>query len=223
MPLLKQISARLPHRWQTELKRLHFARQISQDRFATPEPEFRLAEHLVRPGDWVLDIGANIGHYTRRFSTLVGPEGRVIAFEPVPTTFSILAANVELFAHRNVSLVNAAASDTAGVVGMSIPKFSTGLDNYYEAHVSSDTSNALSVLTLPIDSLQIEHRIALVKIDAEGHEAAVLAGMQQTIRASRPIMIVETSSPEVISGLIALGYTQEHLPDSPNMLFRPSA
>ena len=46
---------------------------------------------MVSPRDWIVDVGANVGHYTKRLSELVGPKGRVIAFEPILETFSILS------------------------------------------------------------------------------------------------------------------------------------
>jgi len=222
MALVRRIAARLPNEWQTELKRIYFRRQIRQDRFTTEEPEFAILSSLIHAGDWVVDIGANVGHYTKRFSELVGPRGRVIAFEPVPTTFSLLSANSQLFAHANVSLINAAVSDKLDVVGMAMPKFPTGLTNYYEAHVSPATESSLAVLTVSLDSLCVGQPIALVKIDAEGHEAFVLSGMRKVIAASRPILLVETGSDKVIADLSSLGYTPEKFPNSPNVLFRPN-
>lgn len=221
MSLLKRIAAQLPNRWQTELKRIYFGRQIRKGSFLTDEPEYKLLHNFICSGDWVIDIGANVGHYTKRFSELAGPNGRVIAFEPVPTTFSILSANVQLFAHTNVTLVNAAVSDKLDVVGMDIPKFSTGLINYYEAHLSSPTASELSVLTLSLDSLCINNHIALIKIDAEGHELFVLNGMQNLLEKHHPVLIVETSSKEVSENLSRLGYTQEILQHSPNIIFKP--
>lgn len=218
--LRKQFAAQLPHRMQADLKRIHFRRQIRKNIFVTDEPEYKILHDLISPGDWVVDIGANVGHYTKRFSELVGAHGRVIAFEPVPTTFSLLSANTQLFTHSNVTLINAAASDRLDIVGMSIPEFSTGLGNYYQAHISSSTDSALSVFTLPLDSLSINQRIALVKIDAEGHEAVVLAGMQKLMEKYHPILIVENPSGETSEKLIALGYISEILPDSPNVLFK---
>ena len=222
MPLLKQLAARLPHRWQTELKRIRLGRQINKGSFVTDEPEYQILHNLINPGDWVVDIGANVGHYTKRFSELVGAHGRVIAFEPVPTTFSLLSANVELFAHPNVSLINAAVSDKLDVVGMSMPKFSTGLSNFYQAHLSPAADTVLTVLTMSLDSICINQHIALVKIDTEGHEAFVLAGMRKLIEASHPVLIVETGSKEVIADLQASGYVPEKLQDSPNVLFKPN-
>lgn len=220
MRILKRFAAQLPPRWQTELKRLHYGRQINKGSFVTDEPEYKILSGLIKQGDWVIDIGANVGHYTKRFSELVGAQGRVIAFEPVPTTFSLLAANVQMFPYPNVSLINAAVSDRLDIVGISLPSFSTGLTNYYQAHISSNADCALSVLTMLLDSLCINHKIALVKIDAEGHERFVLSGMRKLIEASHPVLIVETDSKEVISGLTALGYVPERLPNSPNVLFK---
>ena len=222
MPLLKQIAARLPNRWQTELKRIYFGRQIGKGIFTTEEPEYKILPQLINPGDWVIDIGANVGHYTKRFSELVGERGRVLAFEPVPTTFSLLSANVELFTYPNVTLINAAVSNKLDVVGMSIPKFSSGLTNYYQAQLSSAPDSELFVVTISLDSLCINQRIALVKIDTEGHESFVLPGMQQLIENHHPILIIETESKEVIDRLATFGYISEKLHNSPNVLFKPN-
>src|SRR4051812_40887128 len=100
--------------------------------FRSPEPEWdRMAEWL-RPGETALDIGANVGHYTCRMSHLVGKGGRVFAFEPVPATFAALASNGKHFPFPNVTLLNAAAGDAVGMVGMSVPG---GADGSYLARV----------------------------------------------------------------------------------------
>jgi FkbM family methyltransferase len=222
MTTLKRLAARLPHRWQAELKRIHFGRQIDQNRFDTSEAEYRLLPELLHAGDWAIDVGANVGQYTKRFSDLVGPTGRVLAFEPVPATFALLAANAERFAHGNVSLFNAAVSDRMAVLGMAIPRFQTGLQNYYEAHLTPGAEAGVQVLTMNLDALAIAQRVALIKIDAEGHEAQVLAGMQRLIAESRPVLIVETGSVELIESLKRTGYTVERLAGSSNIVCRPS-
>ena len=219
MPLLKRIAARLPNRWQAELKRIRCARQIRRGTFATDEPEYFRLPELIRPGDWIVDVGANLGHYTKRFSELAGPQGRVIAFEPVPATFSLLAANARLFAHSNVTLINAAASDKTDLCGMSIPRFDSGLANFYEASLNPARAD-VSVLTIPLDAIGLSHPVALVKIDAENHEASVLAGMRKLIERDHPALIVETGLPEVVADLVSRGYVSEKLPGSPNFLFR---
>ena len=220
MNLLKQLAARLPNSWQAELKRIHFKRQIRRGRFTTDEPEYGILHEFVHAGDWVIDVGANVGHYTKRLSDLVGPTGRVIAFEPVPTTFALLAANTQLFDHANVTLIGAAASDRAHQVGIELPGFSSGLINYYQAHIAETNGAGLLALTLSIDSLGIEQKVSLVKMDAEGHEPAVLAGMMSLIRRSRPVMIIESSSREIGELMHSMGYAEERLTGSPNLIFR---
>ncbi len=221
MSTFKRIAARLPHRWQAELKRLHFGRQIAQDRFDTSEAEYGLLPQLLQPGDWAIDVGANVGQYTKRFSDLVGPRGRVLAFEPVPATFALLAANAERFAHGNVSLFNAAVSDQLQVMGMAIPRFPTGLQNYYEAHLTGAADAGVQVLTVSLDALSIAQKVALIKIDAEGHEAHVLAGMWQLIERSRPVLIIETGSDQLVDEVKRRGYAVARSAGSSNVVCRP--
>jgi FkbM family methyltransferase len=217
---LKKLASHLPASWQQEMKRLQYRGQIRLGTFSTSEPEFVFVEQLIAAGDWVIDIGANVGHYTKKFSDLVGPKGRVIAVEPVPDTFALLAANVAAFRHRNVTLLNVAASDKAAIVGMQIPDFTdTGLKNYYRAALTAEASE-LEVLTVALDALAIDRRIALIKIDTEGHDPIVLAGLEQLLARDHPILIVEMGSAAVVEHLNGLGYASEKLPGSPNTLFR---
>jgi FkbM family methyltransferase len=216
--ILKKIAATFPLPVQQELKRYFFAYQIRKDRFVTSEKEFASLDRLVSPGDWVLDIGANIGQYTKRFSDLVGSSGRVIAFEPVPDTFELLAANAQHFRQKNVTLFNAAASDECSALGMSIPTFDTGLSNYYEAHISA-SSTGLQILTFPIDSFQLPHAIRLAKIDAEGHEMAVLRGMERLLTRDHPTLIVETFTADVENYLRPFGYGVSQIANSSNKIF----
>jgi FkbM family methyltransferase len=219
--VVKNVLGLLPQEWQSEMKRVYYGRQIRRGTFHTAEPEYSLLDSMIKSGQWVLDIGANIGHYTRRFSELAGPGGRVLAFEPVPETFTLLAANLKRARCTNVTLINAAASDKAETVGFAIPSFKTGMKNYYEAHIASSAdAGGLSVLTLSIDSLALPNRVAMVKIDAEGHEYPVLQGMLELLRRDHPLLIVETDSEQVVQLLSGLGYSHERLPGSPNLIFR---
>jgi FkbM family methyltransferase len=221
MPLtfLKNFAARMPTSWQLELRRHLYRRQIQRNVFVTDEPEYLLLSSFLSDGDWAIDIGANIGHYTKGMSDLVGAHGRVIAFEPVADTFALLAANVQSYRHQNVTLLNAAASDKTGVTGISIPRFTSGLINYYEATVVSN-GDGLHVMTLALDSLDLPTAVRLVKIDAEGHELSVLKGMRQLLARDKPALIVEVSCGEVHSFLAEMGYARETLANSPNHIYR---
>jgi len=215
--ILKRVAAHFPVPWQHELKRHYYAWQIRGDRFRTEEREFELLDTFVSAGDWVLDIGANVGHYTARLSRLVGPTGRVLAFEPVPTTFELLAHNVQQLPVPNVTLFNLAATDAAAALGMEVPTVAQGA---YLARVTDDKSG-LTVLGMPLDCLRLPQPIKLAKIDAEGHELPVLRGMQQMLQRDRPTLIVEVSSRATMEYLLAHHYSMERLPQSPNCIFRP--
>src|SRR6516162_3358285 len=105
--LLKKLASKFPSRVQQELKRWHFWRQLHFGTFATSEPEYARLPSWVGEGDWVVDVGANVGHYTIRLSQLVGKSGRVFAFEPVPENFELLVSNVSTVCVQNVTLFNA--------------------------------------------------------------------------------------------------------------------
>lgn len=216
--LAKKMVSKLPGHWQNEFKRLQFSYQIRRDTFFTDEKEFAMLDQWVSEGDWVLDIGANIGHYAARLSELVGQSGRVIAFEPVPATFELLAANMARLPQNNVTLLNIAASDSTGIVGMSIPKFDSGLNNFYMAHLT-DSATDLQIMTAAIDALQFPGKIKLAKIDAEGHEIPVLSGMRDLLDRDHPVLIVEDNSEELIGFLHGLGYRHKKIKSSSNTIF----
>jgi FkbM family methyltransferase len=217
---LKKLAARLPRRWQQALKRVYFAGQIRRHLFRAPEPEFDRLSSMVSSGDWVLDIGANVGHYALRLSALVGESGRVIAFEPVPESFEVLVANAAAASAGNITLINAAASESPGISGMVIPKYEdSGLDNFYLAQLSGKESG-LQVLCIAVDSLDLPHPIRLAKIDTEGHELAVLKGMSRLLRRDHPQLIVEDNDPEVPVYLAGFGYSSEKIAGSSNRIFR---
>ena len=216
--VFKKLSSKLPKKYQQELKRLYFGRQIKKGVFVSDEKEFNVLQKWVSKGDWVIDVGANIGHYTKKLSELVGRSGRVIAFEPIPDTFELLAANMARLANNNVSLFNVAASDSSSIQGMALPKFDTGLDNYFMAKITK-SNPSLEILCLSIDSLNLPQSISLVKIDAEGHDISVLKGMESILRKDHPILIVEEDSSEIEIYLEIFGYSSERINGSHNKIF----
>lgn len=66
----------------------------------------------------IFDIGANIGYYTLLAESLVGPEGRVFAFEPHPENYEKLKENIEVNGYTNCYLINKAVSDKSGIIGI---------------------------------------------------------------------------------------------------------
>ncbi len=217
--LLKGQASRLPEPLQNVLRRLRYRWLIRTQRFGADEPEFNRLAEWVGEGNWVVDVGANIGNYTLELSRLVGPTGRVIAVEPLPATFHILARHVALARCNNVTLLNVAASNGFSECGMTTPYFDSGLRNPYQSKLSDDGES--TVLAIALDGLGVEAPVRLVKIDVEGHEMDVLRGMEGLIKRCHPILIVEGDRQEFVEFLAPFGYTRHVLAASPNTLFLP--
>jgi len=177
--------------------RIHFERAVRNAK-VDEEPERLILRALVGPGDLVLDVGANVGVYTRFLSEWVGPTGRVIAIEPVPSTHTILRHVVRRLKLSNVETVQCAASDAAGTVEMVVPPFRTGLPNYYQARVTGSGNVAVTrsfhVNVATVDSLAMGRgAVAVVKCDVEGHELRCFRGARDLVRRSRPAWLIEIS------------------------------
>ncbi|HEY2015625.1 MAG TPA: hypothetical protein VGH38_19110, partial [Bryobacteraceae bacterium] len=69
--LLKRIASHLPPAARQMLRAAKYRAEFAAGRFRSNEPEFQRLTEFVHPGDWVLDVGANVGQYTLRFSELV--------------------------------------------------------------------------------------------------------------------------------------------------------
>ncbi len=195
---------------------------VRSGRFRSDEPEFdRMAEWLA-PGDLALDIGANFGSYSLRMSELVGEAGRVYAFEPVPQTFAMLTRSLGARGCRNVCAMNLACSNANSRVTMSIPDDPLAGENLYQASISETGPSLTPVDCVRIDDLPLVlNGLRLVKIDAEGHDAAVIDGMWATLSREMPVLIVEHPPQSIIARLQQIGYAASRPSGSPNTVFVP--
>jgi FkbM family methyltransferase len=199
--LKTQLLTRLPDAWLVALKRRHYER-ILRAFDEDQEPDLRIVRHLVRPGATAIDLGANIGVYTKVLSALAGPDGKVISVEPVPPTFRILARNCSRLGMTNVQLVNAAVSDERRELTMEVPDYESGGENYYQAQVlAADASldgvpryRRFHVRARTLDDIASDvESIAFVKCDVEGHELRCLAGAQAVLAKHHPAWLIEVS------------------------------
>jgi FkbM family methyltransferase len=135
----------------------------------------------VRPGDVVLDIGANIGYFTLLFARLVGPHGRVFAFEPDPANFELLRRNVAANGYRNVELVPSAVSDRTGPARLFRCADNAGDHRAYD---SADGRHAVAIEAVELDRYLDRPglRIDFVKMDIQGSEWRALRGMHGLLR-----------------------------------------
>jgi FkbM family methyltransferase len=151
-----------------------------------------LATYL-KPGHVFCDIGANVGFFTVIAARLVGPSGRVYAFEPMPDNAVLLRRNVELNAFRHVTVVEKAVSSASGQGELLLSHFSGG-SALLTATAPPDLKGRIPVELVSVDDLVAGRDVAapnVVKIDVEGAELDVLRGMSATIQAHKPIIVYE--------------------------------
>lgn len=156
------------------------------------ESEVAAMRNFVRSGDVVLDIGANIGDLTLPLAQMVGPTGKVYAFESHPDVFNILCANLALNKISHVQPINAFVkkSDDALMQDQFIRK-------------------GMETKSIRIDDLGLE-RCRLIKVDVDGNELDVLQSGQATIDKFRPILYLENDirdkSKSLLEYLMMLNY-----------------
>lgn len=173
---------------------------------SSAEPELDLIRFAVRPGDTVLDLGANYGYYTYPLSRAVGPSGRVYAFEPVPFTYSTLVLVTRLLGLRNVSLVEKGCSDSAGVVEFDVPVQKSGAVSAGQAHIGTrnddragadaqvrwERSKRVRCEVVALDDyLPPLNEVSLIKCDIEGAELLAFRGAVRLIEQHVPSVICE--------------------------------
>jgi len=155
--------------------------------------ETALCRALIKAGDRVLDIGANIGYYTLLFCDLVSPGGMVIAVEPDPTNFSLLARNLSSqVANGSTQLHQVALGSTSGNAQLFLADESSGLHRLYSSVCCGTKSTEVSVILG--DSLALAP-LDFIKIDIEGFEPEALKGLSQTIAHSPNLKILCEFSP----------------------------
>ena len=178
----------------------------------TYEREKRQAfERSLKSGDVLYDIGANVGFYTVLGASIVGPEGAVYAFEPMPRNLEFLRRHVAINRLANAQVIDAAVSDREGTA--------TFDDSQHPSMGSLSTSGTLTVRTVRLDDLVSSGELrppSVLKIDVEGAEGLVLAGAVETLRAHRPIIFLATHGDQIhaecAASLRGVGYELERLP-----------
>lgn len=169
------------------------------------EGENRLMARYLSLGDVALDVGANVGTTVLPMARHVGPAGHVIAFEPHPLVAHCLASMLILNNIVNTRVMTAAAGAQTGAGFMDFDS-QAKVANHGAAKLA-DAGTMVPILTL--DSLGLT-RCALIKIDVEGHEHAVLQGARQLIATCAPVIYFEAKdTPETaacIADLRAAGY-----------------
>ena len=171
------------------------------------ESEMSALGQLIRQGDVVIDVGANIGTHAVFFAQKVAPGGLIYAVEPQRMTYELLCANLVINNLLNVIPLKAAAGETAGEIAIPILDPNQA-QNFGSLNIEGH-SEGESVRLMTLDELGLK-RCNMIKIDVEGMELQVLKGAEKTIKTCRPFLFVENNTnegaPETVQALMDWEY-----------------
>ncbi|HUY90883.1 MAG TPA: FkbM family methyltransferase [Pirellulales bacterium] len=155
------------------------------------ESEVALFRAVLQPGQTALDVGAKIGAHTLALARLVGPTGRVLAFEPQRSAYYSLCGNVAQNNLDQVACHQAVVGAAAGKINVPLLD-SRHEQNFGALDLSQDFSSAAthSAPVVRIDDLGLS-ACHFIKLDVEGMERQALEGAVETIRRFRPLLYVE--------------------------------
>lgn len=142
---------------------------------------------MVKKGKVFYDLGAHVGFFTLLAAELVGPSGRVVAFEPLPRNLNYLKKHLASNHIKNVTIIEAAAYDTSTVVTFSESQ------KHQNAKISSIGS--IKIRTVAIDKMVEQGKIPppdYMKINIEGSEVEALKGAELVFQRTRPIIFLST-------------------------------
>lgn len=189
-----------------------FCQRLGIGRYAPATEYVYHLVQLVHDGDHCIDIGANLGYYSRTISRLVGSAGKVYAVEPVPPILNVLHRNL----HRchNVEILPYALGTENKPIGMANDSvretgyFGTGQNFVNEAGNRAEVEFTAEMRRGSELFASLE-RLDFIKCDIEGYEVVVMNELRPLLERFHPIVLIETGGenrPEIVRLFTELGY-----------------
>ncbi len=188
------------------------------------EHKHKIANYCIKPGDLVIDVGANVGNYAFEYSSMAGPSGLVIGYEANPYVFEYFASRTSWWNpasnQNNILPRQKAVSNASGLkltmkVYENDPVLGSGTVEpiHWNEGRMPGKGKLVEVETEKLDDLMpLNRSLHFIKIDVEGHEYAVIEGAKQLLINNRPVVIFEYGfilgywEPNTISQMENLGY-----------------
>jgi len=181
---------------------IRFLARTLKARLRNERTELAAIRRHLRPGDIACDIGANKGSFIYWLSRWVR-DGRVIAFEPQPEFARDLSRLCNLFGLANVTVEAKAAYSRSGAQDLYVPEGHRPGASLYYKEAKADSFAVLSVPTIALDDyFKTSERVALLKIDVEGAELAVLRGAERILRSDGPLLVFECENRHLLHGSV---------------------
>lgn len=161
-------------------------------------PAQLIVKTVIKPGDTILDVGANRGMFALCASRAAGPTGRVICFEPNPAVAGQIAASVKRNAITNIDIRNHGLSDANETLSLSIPDINSG-EASFAVNDYAAASRQVEAHVRIGDEVVRDVEPAFIKIDVEGFEERALRGLSRTIARSKPLIITEIIEAKLVA------------------------
>jgi FkbM family methyltransferase len=173
------------------------AKMIGRSLFTTGIYDIAVSEalaRLIKPGDTVVDAGANVGYMTLLAGIAAASSGRVFSWEPHPELFSVLQSNVAALSARGgaaaITIRNAALGPEAGQATLVLPSYMDANDGVAYIGDSASAGQSMRVSVETLDGVIGDAQIAVMKLDVEGAELGVLSGARRALGDGRITHIV---------------------------------
>ncbi len=147
--------------------------------------DIALMHQYIKKGDIVLDIGANIGFYTKILSALVGESGKVYAFEPDKTNFNHLMKNAGHL--KNVVFFNKAVNEKTGKITL---YHSDLLNVDHKTYPTENYTSTTEIDGVAPDDVIPGHKADFIKIDIQGYEYYAFLGMKEIFKQNENLKII---------------------------------
>jgi FkbM family methyltransferase len=169
--------------------------------FKSKYPELFFLKKIIKPNFVCIDIGANVGYYSTNLSKLCGPNGKVIAIEPVPLFTNVFKRNAHKFALNNIQLMQTALGSDNRKIVMGTPLingiFRHGLTHVVEQdETQSELATFEAEMKIPDELFAHLEKLDFVKCDVEGYEIHLFPHLINTLSKFKPLIQIEISSPE---------------------------
>jgi len=173
----------------------YFFNLLKKKKLTSSEKEYFILNKIVKKNENVIDVGANIGRYTFKLSSIIGKKGTVFSFEPVSRIYLILISLIFLKDSRNVIPLNLALSNRSSFLYVSPLKTSSKKKKSFKY----DTYTASKILknfipntyAMKLDDLPFLKKISFIKMDCEGYELEVIEGAKNLLKKHKPNLLIE--------------------------------
>lgn len=145
------------------------------------------------PGAVAFDVGANLGEWSLLMAKSIGPSGKLYSFEPLPFLAEAIDKTLKANGFKQARVIAGAVSNKSGEATLSVDYRHTGKSRIGTLESDGETER-LAVKTLTLDDFSNSEnleRLDFIKIDVEGHEAAVIEGAKDVLSKFRPTLILE--------------------------------